>query len=119
VKHYTALHFRTALALDELALAIDLKDCNFDAENEDEWVIGVCDGIDKIDICRTHLVAPAETETTVLRFAHGFDSTIPKVVLCNIAQRLIASGATCITVSGFDTWGSGFLQAPAIEELGL
>jgi hypothetical protein len=119
MKYHTALHFRTGLSLEELAAAIELQDADLDWENEDEWVIGNCDGVDKIDICRTHKLPPLETYTTVLRYAQGMDSVIPKEVITRIAQRLIASGAINMTVTGFDTWGVGFLNYPVAEELGL
>ncbi len=92
---------------------------SFDIENEYEWVIGVCDGVDKIDVCRTHKVQPIETDTTVLRYAHAMDSVIPKDVIKAIASRLIAHGIAEIEVTGFDTWGSGFISASASDELGL
>ena len=66
MKHHTALHFRTDRYLEYLALIIDLQDPDFDYENESEWVIGVCEGVNGIDICRSHRVPPNETDTTVL-----------------------------------------------------
>lgn len=119
MKHHTALHFRTALSLEALAEVIEMDDPLFDCENEDEWVIGVCDGIDKIDVCRTHKVPPIETETSILRYAHAMECVIPKEVMKKIAARLIAYGIAEIEVSGFDTWGSGFLSASVTTELGL
>lgn len=119
MKYHTALHFRTSFSLEELAMAIDLRDAEMDYENEDEWIIGVCNGIDKIDICRTHTVPPIETYTTLLRYAHGMDRVISKDVLTQIARRLIESGATDMTVTGFDTWGAGNLHSPANAELRL
>jgi hypothetical protein len=115
MKHHTHLHFRTGLSLEELAAVIELQDVDFDAENEHEWAIGVCDGIDKIDICRSHKVAPQDTETTLLRFAHGMDSIIPTYVLVQIARRLLGVGISEVTVTGFDTWGT-FLHAPISQE---
>lgn len=119
MKHHTSLHFRTSLSLEDLALVIGLQEPDFDYENEDEWVIGVCDGVDGIDICRSHKVPPIETDTTVLRYAHGMDSVIPTEVIEQIANRLIACGISEIEVSGFNTWGNGFLHAPAAQELKL
>jgi hypothetical protein len=119
MRHHTALHFRTALSLDELAEIIEMSEPFFDIENEYEWVIGTCDGVDKIDVCRTHKVQPIETDTTVLRYAHAMESVIPTDVIKAIASRLIENGIEEIEVTGFDTWGAGFLSAPASEELGL
>ena len=119
MKHYTSLHFRTALSLDELAEIVEMNDPFFDCENEYEWVIGICDGIDKIDVCRSHKVQPIETETSILRYAHAMESVIPKEVVQKIARRLITKGITEIEIRGFDTWGSGFLSASATTELGL
>lgn len=118
MKYHTHLHFKTGLSLEELAVAIKLQDVDFDAENEDEWALGACDGIDKIDICRSHKVAPEDTETTLLRFAHGMDSVIPTPVLVQIARRLLDVGISEIAVSGFDIWGTS-LRAPISQEFDL
>lgn len=104
--------------MEELATVIELQDPFIDCENEYEWVIGSCDGVDLIDICRTHLVQPLETDTTILRYAHGIDRVIPKTVIQNIAKRLIATGIHDIEVSGFDAVGSQ-LTAQVQSELGL
>ena len=118
MKFHTSLHFKTGLSLEELASVIELQDPFMDWENEYEWVIGICDGVDLIDICRTHLVQPLETDTTILRYAQGMDRVIPKKVIENIAKRLIATGIHNIEVAGFDTVGSQ-LTAQAVSELGL
>jgi hypothetical protein len=118
MKHHTALHFRTDMSLEQLASVVGLQDFELDCENEDEWVIGSCYGVSKIDICRTHKVLPLETDTTVLRYGHEMESVIPTDVLTRIAQSLITNGAGEISVTGFDTWGE-FLYASAEDELGI
>jgi hypothetical protein len=118
MKHHTALHFRTNMSLEQLALVVGLQDFELDYENEDEWVIGSCDGISNIDICRTHKVPPLETETTLLRYHHEMESVIPKGVLLRMAKNLIASGAKGMSVTGFDTWGKS-LSASAADEFGI
>ena len=118
MKHHTSLHFKTDLSLEDLATVIELHDFVVDWENEFEWIIGVCDGVDKIDICRSHLVQPSETETTVLRYDCGMDRVIPTKVIEGIARRLMAHGITEIEVRGFDILGT-VLVAPVTSELGL
>ncbi|WP_285303127.1 hypothetical protein [Stenotrophomonas maltophilia group sp. Smal13] len=119
MKHHAALYFRTAMTLDELAEIIEMENPFFDCENEDEWVIGVCEGVDKIDVCRTHKVPPIETDTAILRYAHAMESAIPTEVLKTITSRLLAHGITDIKIRGFDKWGTEFLFASAATELGL
>lgn len=84
------------MSLEQLASTIGLQDFELDCENEDEWVIGTCHGIAKIDICRTHKVPALETVTTVLRYGHEMESVIPKYIVIRIAQSLVSNGATLI-----------------------
>ena len=118
MKFHTGIHFRTGLSLEELATIIQLQNALFDDENEFEWVIGTCEGLDKIDICRSHLVPPIETETSVIRYASEMDRVIPKPALVEIAKRLNAVGIHDIEVRGFDYWGK-FISIPSNKELGI
>ncbi|MCL6687878.1 hypothetical protein M8R19_04020 [Pseudomonas sp. R3.Fl] len=106
------------MSLEQLALIIGLQDYEIDCENEDEWAIGSCCGVSKIDISRHHRVDSLETDTTIFRYASGMDRVIPKETISKIIQRLIANGVINITVSGFDTSGR-HLSATTQEELGV
>ena len=76
MKIYFSISFVCSLSLEELAQRIGLAPFEYDAENEDEWVLGSVGGFTDIDIARTHLVAPGETRTSIVRYAHP-DREIP------------------------------------------
>ncbi|MFZ6767864.1 hypothetical protein ACO0LM_12360 [Undibacterium sp. Di26W] len=111
MKFHTGISFTSGLPLEELGNVIQLHDATYDYENEDEWIIGTCEGVDKIDICRTHLVSPIETKTTVLRYDFGEGSVIPSAALIQIVNRLTNIGVANIEVNGFDQWGKFLTQS--------
>jgi hypothetical protein len=117
MKTYLSISFRTGLSLEELAKRIGLDPVEFDAENEDEWALGTLGDFNDIDIARTHLVPPSETQTSVCRYTSGSDRGMPVELLRSIHNSLRDS-ATEFEVHGTESTGQWFkLGAEEVERL--
>jgi SAM-dependent methyltransferase/dienelactone hydrolase len=89
----TDLWFVSGDRLDELAAKLGLVEVHADIENYWEWVIGTLPehpGL-RIDITRTHTVAPAETDTRIFLW-DDHERTMSDALVDLLAQRLHASG---------------------------
>ena len=98
-------------------MRIGLDPVEFDAENEDEWALGTLGNFNDIDIARTHLVPPNETQTSVCRYTSGPDRGMPVELLRSIHNSL-RDAATEFEVHGTESTGQWFkLGAEEVERL--
>jgi len=98
-------------------MRIGLNPVEFDAENEYEWALGTLGNFNDIDIARSHLVPPNETQTSVCRYTSGPDRSIPVELLRSI-HNSVRDAATEFEVHGTESTGQWFkLSAEEVERL--